>query len=138
MTDDLERLEALARAARSANKQLGYDALARACTAATILSLIQRVREAEATALQEQKDSSELMLIAHMDGADMGRKAGRAEALEEATKVADDREKKWAKAQAGRYAEGKDGRREGAHAIEAQRIAAAIRALGEKDHGRQV
>jgi len=45
---DLAELKRLAEAARSANKQSGYDALARACTASAILSLIERVAEAEA------------------------------------------------------------------------------------------
>ena len=51
-----------------------------------ILSLIERVEKAEAELLEMQKDEASLLLIAHLDGADRGRKAGRAEALEEAAK----------------------------------------------------
>lgn len=57
-----------------------------AANPAAILSLIERVEKAEAELLEMQKDEASLLLIAHLDGADRGRKAGRAEALEEAAK----------------------------------------------------
>jgi len=78
---DLAELKRLAEAARSTNKQSGYDALARACTASTILSLIQRVEEAEAHVVRLQSA---------VGGASNAAWAqGRLAGIEEAAKVAD-------------------------------------------------
>jgi hypothetical protein len=79
--------------------------------AARITELEAENARLKAELLEAQKDESSLLLIAHLDGADKGRKAGRAEALEKAAKAAN---QAWL-----------DG-------VPVAEIAAAIRALGEK------
>jgi len=96
-----------------------------------ILSLIQRVEEAEAKAKASFINAESV--IRHAEKLQREARAdGRLAGIEEAAKVADDREAKWAEAQADQYVRGQDGYREGAQAMEAKRLAQAIRALKEK------
>ncbi len=131
MTDDLERLEALAREAREASAKivkgdcfsLAYaeecaSLLALHANPSTILSLIQRVREADAwredASGKAIKPPTELITTY-----DIGYAAGRAEALEEAADVAG--------SQTHDHPE-----MLGDWNAACEHVAAAIRALGEK------
>ena len=58
--------------------------------AARITELEAENARLKAELLEAQKDEPSLLLIAHMDGADKGRAAGRAEALEEAAALIED------------------------------------------------
>lgn len=127
MTDDLERLEALAKSAlelaadfRTGSAQIAKQNYLAALRPEAILSLIQRVREAETERTTEVMGAlSDWRLRASKIESDIAaaHAAGRAEALEEAAKVAEDL------------------RIDPLGPYEVQeRITAAIRALGEMAH----